>query len=277
MIGWLRRVTGIQKIGHAGTLDPLASGVLPICIGKAVRLSEYLLSADKAYQAEITFGMRTSTDDGEGEVIARQPAQFSREQLEQTLTEFVGEQAQTPPQYAAIKVAGQPLYKLARKGKAIKVTPRRIVIARLTLLELRLEGDCARAQLEIACGKGTYIRALARDLGERMGCGAYLSALTRTQCGAFKLSDAVTPTQLESAADWRAYLLPMDAGLLHWPQAQLSQSDAQRIRNGLAVATAMADAAQLVRAYDHTGQFFALLKCDSVQQVLRPVKVFLGD
>ncbi len=275
MIGWLRRLTGIQKIGHAGTLDPLASGVLPICVGKAVRLSEYLLSADKVYRAEITFGIRTSTDDGEGQIVSRQPVTFARESLQQLLTEFVGEQEQVPPQYAAIKVAGKPMYKLARQGKAIDLAPRRIVIERLTLLTWHCADDGARAELEIACSKGTYIRALARDVGERMGCGAYLSALARTHCGVFKLSEAVTPTQLANAADWRAYLLPMDAGLLHWSSVRLSEAEAQRIRNGLNVAREISNPTQLIRAYDATGQFFALLKYDAHARLVRPVKVLL--
>src|SRR5712692_7966615 len=177
MIGRLRRLSGERKIGHAGTLDPLACGVLPICIGKAVRLSEYLMSGDKVYRAEITFGVRTRTDDGEGAIISRQSVELSRAQIEPVLPEFVGAHAQVPPQFAAIKIAGKPMYERARKGQVIEAAPRLITIKRLALLDWQTP----HAQLEIECGKGTYIRALARDLGERLGCGAYLSALTRTQ------------------------------------------------------------------------------------------------
>ena len=276
MVVWLRRLSGEQKIGHTGTLDPLAGGVLPICVGKAVRLSEYLLNDDKAYQAEVTFGVRTRTDDGEGEIIARQPATFARAELAATLERFVGEQMQTPPQYAAIKVAGQPLYKRARRGEVVEPAPRHIKITRLQLLDWRVDGDNIRAQIEIACGKGTYIRALARDLGQALGCGAYLSALTRTQCGVFKLSDAVAPETLEQAADWRAHLLPMDAGLQHWPAVALAAAEAQRIRTGLCVScNEPCTATTLLRAYDERAQFFAILRCEAAAQRFCPEKVFL--
>ncbi len=267
MIARLRRITGVQKIGHAGTLDPLASGVLAVCVGSAARLSEYLQSDHKVYVAEITFGIRTNTDDAEGEIIAQQAVNLAREQVERVLRAFVGEQAQVPPQFAAIKIDGQPMYKMARRGETIEAAPRRITIERLTLLDWQ----SPRARVEVACGKGTYIRALARDIGERLGCGAYLSALVRTQSGVFALTDAVTLEQL--AGDWRARLLPMDFALQHWDAVQLSAEQTKRIQNGLSVETNQAYAT-LVRAYNDAGQFFAVLKFDAAQNVLRPEKVF---
>ncbi len=278
MIARLRRLTGVRKMGHAGTLDPLASGVLPICVGKAVRLSEYFMSVDKVYQAEITFGVRTSTDDAEGEVISRETVNFSREQVAEALTFFVGAQEQVPPQFAAIKVAGKPMYQLARRGQVVEARPRPIHIERLTLLDWQ----SPRAQVEVACSKGTYIRALARDLGERLGCGAHLSALTRMRCGSFALSDSITLATLEQSVDWRDYLLPMDYGLQGWPAVYLTQTETQRILHGLAVEHAApfgasTSSALHLRAYDHTGQFIAVLTIDAARQTLRPEKVFAAD
>ena len=267
MIAQLRRLTGERKLGHAGTLDPLASGVLPICVGKAVRLSEYLQTDHKVYEAEVTFGVRTTTDDAEGQVIARQPVTLTREEVESVLREFVGEQEQVPPQFAAIKIGGRPLYKSARRGQTIDVPPRHINIERLTLLGW----DSPRAQVEVACTKGTYIRALARDIGERTGCGAYLTALTRTQCGAFGLRDAVSIEAL--AGDWRAHLLPMDFGLQHWDAVRLDAAQTRRILSGLSVEYDQ-PFKTLVRAYDNSGHFFAVLKLDAASGSLRPEKVF---
>jgi tRNA pseudouridine55 synthase len=267
MIAQLRRLTGERKLGHAGTLDPLASGVLPICVGKAVRLSEYLQTDHKVYEAEVTFGVRTTTDDAEGQVIARQPVTLTREEVESVLREFVGEQEQVPPQFAAIKIGGQPLYKSARRGQTIDVPPRHINIERLTLLGW----DSPRAQVEVACSKGTYVRALARDIGERTGCGAYLSALTRTQCGAFSLREAVSVEAL--AGDWRAHLLPMDFGLQHWDAVRLDAAQTRRILSGLSVEYDQ-PFKTLVRAYDNSGHFFAVLKLDAPSGSLRPEKVF---
>lgn len=269
MIGRLRRLTGIQKIGHAGTLDPLASGVLLICLGKAVRLSEYLMSDDKVYVAEVTFGVRTTTDDAEGEIVAQQSVDLAREQLERVLSEFVGEQEQVPPQFAAIKIAGRPMYKLARRGEVVETAPRRITIKALKLLDWQ----SPRARIEVACSKGTYIRALARDLGERLGCGAYLSALTRTQSGAFKLADAVSLETLQNA-DWQEYLLPMDYGLQHWPAVYLDEAETRRILHGLSVKRPdNSSAPTLVRAYDPAGRFVAVLRFAPTAQELRPEKV----
>lgn len=267
----LRRLTGIRKIGHAGTLDPLADGVLPICIGRAVRLSEYLMGEAKVYRAEITFGVRTATDDGEGEVVARQDVALDRPGLEALLPDFAGDIAQVPPQYAAIKVAGRPMYEMARRGQTVDAPPRAVHIERLTLLDWQMP----RAILEIECGKGTYIRALARDLGDRAGCGAYLSALTRTRCGVFALGQAVSLDALENAADWRMHLLPMDYGLSMWPRVDLDSGRVARILNGLTIDLSGPDGdAALVRAHGPDGALLAILRVDAAHGVLRPEKVF---
>lgn len=269
----LRRLTGIRKIGHTGTLDPLASGVLPICLGQAVRLSEYLSSEDKIYRAEITFGIRTTTDDAEGEIISRQAVTFGREAIEALLPDFTGNIAQIPPQFAAIKVGGKHMYDLARQGTPIEAAPRSIHIDRLALLDW----SSPRALIEVACGKGTYIRALARDMGERLGCGAYLTALSRTRCGVFDIETAVPFDALNASPDWRACLLPPDVALLAWPSIRLDAAGTDRIAHGHAVPMADSHApGTLVRAYAANGQFCAVLRASVDKAELRPEKVFLS-
>ncbi|MBI1802573.1 MAG: tRNA pseudouridine(55) synthase TruB [Chloroflexi bacterium] len=273
MVTALRRLTGIDQIGHTGTLDPLAAGVLPLCVGRAVRLSEYLLHDDKVYQAEITLGVTTATDDGEGEIIAQQPVALTQEQIESALATFTGAQEQVPPQYSAIKVAGRPMYESARRGQVIEARPRRIVIHQIRLLDWQ----SPRIRLEIHCGKGTYIRALARDIGALLGCGAYLSALTRIGCGPLTIESSVSLEMLERSADWRDHLLPMDFGLTRWPVVQLSLADTQRILNGMSVhddGAPQALAAPHLRAYTPAGQFVAVVKHDPTHHLLRPEKVF---
>jgi tRNA pseudouridine55 synthase len=269
----LRRLTGIRKIGHTGTLDPLAAGVLPVCVGHAVRLSEYLTSDDKVYRAEITFGVRTTTDDAEGEIVSRQDVELKREEIEAVLPEFTGDVDQVPPHYAAIKIEGKHMYDLARRGTPFEAAPRHIRIERLTLLDW----SSPRALIEVACGKGTYIRALARDLGERLGCGAFLTALTRTRCGAFSIENSVAFDQLNAAPDWRTFLLPPDAALQSWPAVQLDAHSTQRLAHGHAVhAPVSAATGTLVRAYASDGQFCAVLRVTGDNDELRPEKVFLA-
>jgi tRNA pseudouridine55 synthase len=268
----LRRLTGIRKIGHTGTLDPLASGVLPICLGRAVRLSEYLTSENKVYRAEITFGVRTTTDDAEGEVVSRQEVTLQREEIEDVLPEFTGDVDQVPPQYAAIKIAGKHMYDLARHGTPVEAAPRQIRIEQLALLDW----SSPRALVEIACSKGTYIRALARDLGERLGCGAYLTALRRTRCGTFNIEDAVGFDELNATPDWRIFLLPLDVALQDWPALYLDADGTQRIAHGHAVhALAFGKTGTLVRGYAVDGRFCAVLRVTDANGELRPEKVFL--
>ena len=270
MVARIRRLTGM-KVGHAGTLDPLASGVLPLVIGQAVRLSEYLQTDDKVYIADVTFGVRTNTDDAEGEVMARQEVHLTREQVVLALQKFEGAQEQIPPQFAAIKQAGRHAYSMARRGQVVELAARQVRIDRITLLDWTLPV----ARIEVACGKGTYMRALARDLGEATGCGAYLTGLIRKQAGIFHLAESVSPEALESASDWRAFLKPMDLGLAHWPAFYLDAAETRLILNGLPIAHSAAWAeGTLLRGYDSTGAFFAVLRFDAAQGMVRPHKVF---
>ena len=188
MVRQIRRIFGVKKVGHAGTLDPFASGLLIVCIGRpATRKISLLMATDKEYEATLRLGIETSTQDPEGEVIAERPVpQLARETVERCLAGFVGEILQEPPRFSALKHAGRPLYFYARKGIEVKKEPRPVTIHRLELLEL----TGSQLRIRVHCGKGTYIRTLAADIGQALGCGAHLVALRRTRCGPFLLRDA---------------------------------------------------------------------------------------
>ena len=197
VVARVRRLTRQKRVGHAGTLDPAASGVLPICLGQATRVAEYLSESGKAYRAVVVFGAVTDTYDAEGEVLRSAPVDLTREQIAAALPEFLGPQMQLPPLYSAIKVAGQPMYKLARAGIEAERHARPIVISRLDLLDWQ----SPVLTLEVECSKGTYIRSLAYDLGERLGCGAHLGGLVRLRSGPFSLDESLTLEALAQALE----------------------------------------------------------------------------
>jgi len=225
-----KRLFQAAKAGHAGTLDPLATGLLPVLFGEATKFSSDLLEADKAYAAEIRLGISTATADAEGEVIATRPVKVTLEQLEAALKSFRGDILQTPPLYSALKHAGKPLYAYARAGVEIERTPRRIVIHALSLQWF--EGD--RLAVSITCSKGTYIRSIAHDLGELLGCGAHLAALRRTAVGRFGLDVAQTLEILAalSQPERDARLLPVDALLQDLPEVRLAPAQQARFLQG---------------------------------------------
>jgi tRNA pseudouridine55 synthase len=241
-----RRLLGARKAGHTGTLDPLATGLLPLTFGEATKFSADLLDADKGYEARVRFGVTTSTGDAEGEVTDRRPPQFSRADLEAALSRFTGEILQVPPMHSALKRQGRPLYELARAGRTVEREARAVRIDRI---ELRaLEAD--EALLAVDCSKGTYVRVLAEDLGALLGCGAHLAGLRRTRVGALGVAQAVTPAQLE-ALDLparRARLLPLDALLASLPRVELGSDDAGRFAHGQRLPLRLAPAAR-VRVY----------------------------
>ncbi|MCX7896331.1 MAG: tRNA pseudouridine(55) synthase TruB [Rhodocyclaceae bacterium] len=242
-----------EKAGHAGTLDPLATGLLPILFGEATKFSQGLLEADKAYLATIEFGAETTTGDAEGDVVYSAPVRFERNDLERALESFVGELKQVPPMYSALKHAGKPLYELARRGIEIERKARRVSVFALTLDAW----DGRRAEITLACSKGFYVRALALDLGRLLGCGAHLVALRRTRVGDFRLDEAVTLDVLETLAmpQRDAKLKPTDALLGRFPPLRLEAARARRLRQGQAIE--WQGAAGLVRLYDDRG-FFGL-------------------
>src|SRR5262245_59034451 len=221
IVALVRRLTGVKRVGHGGTLDPFAAGVLPVFIGHATRLVEYHMTDDKEYRALVCFGARSTTDDLDGELSPSDQPAPTRDQVEEALTAFRGEIEQIPPDYSAVRVAGRKAYELARHGEKPELRSRRVIIHRLELTSWD-DRDPSRpvATMEVKCSAGTYIRALARDLGERLGSGAYLGALTRTASGPFTLDQAKALDEVRSAlTEGRAadLLLPMDTGLDEYP------------------------------------------------------------
>lgn len=225
-----RRLFSAAKAGHTGTLDPLATGLLPLCFGEATKFSADLLDADKTYEAELRFGVTTETGDAEGAVLERRPVAFSDEALAAALDAFRGRISQIPPMYSALKRDGKPLYVLARQGLEVERAAREVTIHALELLG-RAGESC---RLRVSCSKGTYIRTLATDLGERLGCGAHLTALRRTAVGALTLASACTLEALDALDETlrETRLLPPDALLRNLPRADLDAETALRFGHG---------------------------------------------
>lgn len=248
----VKRLFKAAKAGHTGNLDPLASGLLPLCFGEATKFSGFLLDSDKRYLATCQLGVTTTSADAEGEVLERRPVgEYSRAEVEAILARFIGEIEQIPPMHSAIKVNGQPLYKLAHQGKEIERKPRRITIYSLDLVSL--EGD--QMVLEVHCSKGTYVRTLAEDIGHQLGCGAHLSALRRTAAGPFSVAHAVSLPELEQLAgsddllSLDQALLPVEAALDDWPELILTDNTAYYLCQGQAVQIARAPTSGLVRLF----------------------------
>lgn len=280
-----RRMLREKRIGHAGTLDPLATGVLVLCVGQATRLSEYLLGEDKAYEGVIKLGERTNTDDAEGEVIATQPVpEINDETLRALERQFSGEIVQAPPQFSAIQKGGQRAYALARKGETVELAARRVIVQALYLAvdvtrrATRDDSASCILRLAVRCSAGTYIRALARDIGEALGCGGHLIALRRTHSGHFTLAGAATLEQVEAATKAgraASLLLPMDAAVRDWPEVVLDEMTANKIRHGQVISPAPASSLwerEFVRVYDARQNFIAVARWDGT--TLAPVKVF---
>lgn len=271
----VRRGTGEKRVGHAGTLDPLATGLLVMCLGPATRLSEYLLDNSKRYQARVRFGQSTTTYDADGEIVAESTNLPSREVVEEALVKFRGRIQQRPPAYSAIKHEGQRAYVLARRGEAVELPPRPVEIYSLELRDWS-PPECG---LDVVCSAGTYIRSLAHDLGQLLGCGAHLRALRRTASGNFHVNEAVTVDELHrafSSGTWRSYLRRADSALPEWPEVGLSAEATARIQQGQAIPLEDAQRAdEWARAYNPAGEFIAILHADSAAQVWRPHKVLL--
>jgi len=230
----VKRLYGAAKAGHAGTLDPLASGLLPILFGEATKFSQFALDADKAYVALARLGVTTTTGDAEGEVIERRPVRVAAAEIEPALARFRGEIEQVPPMFSALKRGGRPLYALAREGREVPREARRIHVRELDLLAF--SGDAL--ELKVTCSKGTYVRTLVEDIGRRLGCGAHLAALRRVRAGPFDVDQAATLDALqsedESARDRR--LLPVARLLERLPRAELDPARARCFVRGQAVA-----------------------------------------
>ena len=244
VVSVLRRVTKIKQIGHTGTLDPFAEGVLPICIGKATRLIEYLQD-DKEYLATVQFGAATNTFDLDGEKVFTSDKKISRDDIKEGLKSFEGEISQFPPIFSAIKVKGKKLYEYARKGEEVEIQPRKVVIENIELKNF--DEELQQAQILLKCSKGTYIRSIANDLGKNLGCGGYLIKLIRTQAGKFRVENSV---QLDGIDVESNLINPLD--ILNLPKIAVDNDDLARIKNGMPI----------YKTCDKIGNFVSLIYND---------------
>lgn len=280
VVARVRKLSRQRKVGHSGTLDPMATGVLLVCLGQATRLIEYIQSGRKQYRATIRFGITTDTLDADGQVITKNdPSHLTETQLRQLLPIFQGEINQTPPIFSAIKKNGQPLYKLARAGQTVETEPRQVTIDSITWVTWHPPD----LTLDIVCSPGTYIRSLARDLGDAAGPGAHLIALTRTANSGWSLDQAIGLDDLERQAGagapiWEMYLQPLDDAIPHLPRISLNAEATTNIQHGRPIELGEQDVVQtmsLLRAYAPNGRLLAILtRVESDDTLWRPKKVF---
>ena len=262
----LRRVFNTRRIGHGGTLDPMATGVLPVFVGRATRGVEFFEHAEKTYETVLRLGITTDTEDITGTVLTEQDAFVTGEMLEEVLEKFRGDIMQVPPMYSALKVNGQKLYDLARKGKEVERQPRPITIHELTLLGMEAEG----IRLRVRCSKGTYIRTLCKDIGQALGCGGCMAALRRVAAGEYTAEEAVPLQVLLETENPEQYLRPVDSMFRNYPQVTLSEKQEIRCRNGNSFSVQMAEGTY--RAYSRDGEFLMLAKVED--GVMSTVKSF---
>ncbi len=280
IVSLVKRLSGEKRVGHAGTLDPAATGVLPVCLGQGTRIIEFLVEASKAYRAEIELGVATDTHDATGTVVSRgDPSGISREKLLSALDSFRGLIEQTPPMYSAVKHEGKPLYQLARSGIKVARKSRKRWVYRLELLDWQPPV----ATVEVECSKGTYIRSLADDLGQLLDCGGSLKSLVRLRCGIFTIEDAITVPQLEEGfrhGYWQQFLYPIDSVLSQWGAVVVDDAAGEDIKNGRPLAPEGADnlpqpvEGNRCRVYTRDGDFLAMLCFDGEKGQWQPEKVF---
>lgn len=277
VVNLVRRQTRQRHVGHVGTLDPIAEGVLPVCLGKATRVTPYILSQHKTYVAEIELGIATDTYDIEGTVTQRtDPSNVSREQIEQTIARFRGSILQKPPMYSALKKNGRRLYDLARAGIEVERDDRQVEIYRIDIVRWRLP----YFTIEIECGRGTYVRSVAHDIGQAIGCGAYLKGLVRTVFGPFRIENSVNVDQFldeVKIASWQGRLYPIDTVFACSSAAVVDAAQERDIINGSTVSLEVEDATQHCRAYSKDGRFIALLRLSAESGLWHPEKVFLNS
>ncbi len=262
----LRRVFGTRRIGHGGTLDPMATGVLPVFVGRATRAVEFFEHAEKTYEAVLRLGVATDTEDITGSVLEEKEVSVTEEALLQVLSRFRGEIMQIPPMYSALKVDGRKLCDLARKGQTVERKPRPITVFELEMLSF----DGMEANLRVRCSKGTYIRTLCKDIGEALGCGGCMAALRRVQAGEYTISEAVPLQELLDTGEPQKYLRSVDSVFRSFPKVPLTAKQEQRCRNGNSFSVALAEGTY--RAYGADGEFLALCRVEN--GVMSTVKSF---
>jgi tRNA pseudouridine55 synthase len=262
----LRRVFNTRRIGHGGTLDPMATGVLPVFVGRATRGVEFFEHAEKTYETLLRLGITTDTEDITGTVLSRQEVSVTEDRLEAVLREFRGEILQVPPMYSALKVNGQKLCDLARKGKEVERKPRPITIHELTLLGMEAEG----IRLRVRCSKGTYIRTLCKDIGEKLGCGGCMAALRRISAGEYTIEESVPLETLLETEEPEAYLRQVDTMFRNYPAITLTEKQTLRCRNGNSFSVKMDNGTY--RAYAPNGEFLMLAQVED--GVMSTIKSF---
>ena len=262
----LRRVFATRRIGHGGTLDPMATGVLPVFVGRATRGVEFFEHAEKTYETVLRLGLTTDTEDISGTVLEERDAFVTGTQLEEVLEQFRGQIMQVPPMYSALKVGGQKLCDLARKGRTVERQPRPITIHELTLLGMEAEG----IRLRVRCSKGTYIRTLCKDIGEALGCGGCMAELRRVTAGEYTIGESVPLQELLEAEDPEKYLRPVDSMFRGFPAVTLTENQEKRCRNGNSFSMKLPDGTY--RAYGKDGAFLMLAKME--EGVMSTIKSF---
>ena len=262
----LRRVFQTRRIGHGGTLDPMATGVLPVFVGRATRGVEFFEHAGKTYETVLRLGLTTDTEDITGKVLESREVSVTKEEFENILPKFRGEILQVPPMYSALKINGQKLCDLARKGREVERQPRPITIHELTLLDFTGE----TATLRVRCSKGTYIRTLCKDMGEALGCGGCMERLRRTSAGEYTIDEAVPLQELLDTENPEQYLRPVDTMFRNYPQVTLTPNQEKRCRNGNSFSVALEEGTY--RAYGQSGEFLMLARVEA--GVMSTVKSF---
>lgn len=276
VVAWLKRLTSEKHVGHAGTLDPIATGVLPVCLGQATRIAQFLSNSGKTYLAQIELGVTTDTFDRQGKVVERSnPSHITAARVEEALASFRGVINQVPPAFSALKQRGRRCYELARAGVPLTLKPRRVEIKKLELVSCQLP----LMEIKVDCSKGTYIRSLANDIGQYLGCGAHLKNLTRLQCGPFSIQDAILPGEFEDAfrkGSWTSLIHPVDSPLLNWEAIIVGKKNEMDIRNGCPFPVNDTDqfSGEYCRAYDLDGNFLAVLHLIPEKRQWHPEKVF---
>lgn len=270
MVYFIRRMTGIKKVGHTGTLDPDATGVLPLCIGNGTKVSDMLLESDKCYRAELILGKTTDTQDLSGNVIEEKEVNLREEEIVKAANSFVGEIEQIPPMYSAIKQDGKKLYELARKGIEVERKPRRVTINEITIVKI----DKNTVTIDVDCSKGTYIRTLCSDIGEKLGCGGCMGNLRRTKAGMFNIDESHTVEEIEKLKEngkLGDIILPVDSVFMKYPKIQLNEKQVKSVTNGIRM-TYKGVEGQTYRVYDNNNEFLCISKIEDGK--LRLVKSF---
>jgi len=284
VVAKLRGILKQKKIGHTGTLDPEAVGVLPVCLGKGTKVCDLLTDKDKVYEAVMRLGVVTDTQDMTGRILKESPVHVTREELEAVLSQFLGEYDQIPPMYAALKVQGKKLYELAREGQVIERKPRRVQILGLELL--KMEEDGIHVHMRVHCSKGTYIRTLCHDIGERLGCGAAMEKLVRTQVGVFKIEDAMTLAQVEACVrnqQMDSLIRSIDSMFSMWPAGRTDTAIDRLLYNGnmlyrkdlVLEEKREPESGEKFRVYDSQGQFCAVYVYDGRRRMFKNEKMFV--